>query len=68
MIYRIAEAADWAQAQQTGAFTSADLRLEGFIHCSEKHQVLPWQIIELAHDLEAVGLEFLEDLLFAHFM
>ncbi|QNH63596.1 DUF952 domain-containing protein [Hymenobacter sediminicola] len=40
MLYRISEAADWQQAQQTGFFASSDLAAEGFIHCSELHQVL----------------------------
>jgi uncharacterized protein (DUF952 family) len=40
MIYRIAELADWQRAKDIGFFASADLALEGFIHCSEKHQVL----------------------------
>ena len=39
MIYRITEAADWCQAQRDGVFASADLAAEGFIHCSERHQV-----------------------------
>ena len=39
MIYRIAEQADWKRAQRDGAFASADLSLEGFIHCSEQYQV-----------------------------
>jgi uncharacterized protein (DUF952 family) len=40
MIYRIAEENDWKRAQQLGEFASADLALEGFIHCSEQHQIL----------------------------
>jgi uncharacterized protein (DUF952 family) len=40
MIYRITEQAEWNRAQSEGAFASADLALEGFIHCSELHQVL----------------------------
>jgi uncharacterized protein (DUF952 family) len=40
MIYRIAESADWQNAIDTGFFASADLAQEGFIHCSEKHQIL----------------------------
>ena len=40
MIYRIAQPADWQQAQQTGFFASADLEAEGFIHASELAQVL----------------------------
>ncbi|GAB3326014.1 hypothetical protein GCM10027511_35450 [Hymenobacter humi] len=40
MLYRIAEPADWQQAQQTGFFASPDLAAEGFIHSSEKHQIL----------------------------
>ncbi|MDQ2771903.1 MAG: DUF952 domain-containing protein [Bacteroidota bacterium] len=40
MLYRIAEAADWHHARQTGFFASADLAAEGFIHSSESHQIL----------------------------
>ncbi|MDB5267286.1 MAG: hypothetical protein JWP58_326 [Hymenobacter sp.] len=40
MLYRIAEPADWHHAQQTGFFASADLAAEGFIHSSERHQIL----------------------------
>ncbi|OGX85817.1 DUF952 domain-containing protein [Hymenobacter glacialis] len=40
MLYRIAEPADWQQAQTTGFFASADLAAEGFIHSSEQHQIL----------------------------
>jgi uncharacterized protein (DUF952 family) len=39
MIYRIAEQADWIRAEEVGEFASADLAIEGFIHCSEHHQV-----------------------------
>ena len=39
MIYRIAEAADWAAARQDGSFASPDLAAEGFVHFSERHQV-----------------------------
>ena len=39
MIYRIAEQADWNRAQRDGFFVSADLAAEGFIHCSQQHQV-----------------------------
>lgn len=39
MIYRIAEPADWVSAQATGAFASADLAREGFIHCASRIQV-----------------------------
>ncbi|MBC8084341.1 MAG: DUF952 domain-containing protein [Hymenobacter sp.] len=40
MLYRIAEPADWQHAQQTGFFASTDLAAEGFIHSSERAQVL----------------------------
>ena len=40
MIYRIAEQTDWQNAQQTGAFASADLTREGFIHASEQAQIM----------------------------
>ena len=39
-VYRIAEREDWLQCLRLGHFASADLKREGFIHCSEKHQVL----------------------------
>ena len=37
---RIAEAADWQHAQQTGFFASANLAAERFIHSPEQHQNL----------------------------
>lgn len=40
MIYRITDIAAWRQAEATGVFVSPDLALEGFIHCSERGQVL----------------------------
>lgn len=40
MIYRIASAQDWLLALRLGQFASADLTLEGFIHCSEYQQIL----------------------------
>lgn len=40
MIYRIAVPEDWLQCLRTSQFVSRDLSLEGFIHCSEKHQIL----------------------------
>jgi uncharacterized protein (DUF952 family) len=39
MIYRIAESTDWAAAQSSGRFASADLAAEGFIHFAERWQV-----------------------------
>jgi uncharacterized protein (DUF952 family) len=39
-IYRITENAFWQSAQRTGEFVSPDLGIEGFIHASERHQVL----------------------------
>lgn len=39
MIYRIAEPTDWAAAQSSGRFASADLAAEGFIHFAERWQV-----------------------------
>ena len=40
MIYRLTTAAEWAAAQTSGEFRSADLAAEGFIHCSERAQIL----------------------------
>src|SRR5215831_21264740 len=39
MIYRIADATDWANAQASGYFASADLATEGFIHCCTAQQI-----------------------------
>lgn len=39
MIYRLAEPGDWADALSKGEFKSADLGLEGFIHCASRSQV-----------------------------
>lgn len=39
MIYRLAEPADWASAQRTGFFASADRTAEGFIHFVARSQV-----------------------------
>jgi len=40
MIYRLTLQADWQRAQPDGMFASEDLANEGFIHCSERHQIL----------------------------
>lgn len=39
-IYHVATADQWHAAQATGALTAASLASEGFIHCSQAHQVL----------------------------
>jgi uncharacterized protein (DUF952 family) len=66
MIYRIAEAADWARAQQTGQFASADLQLEGFIHCSEQHQILRTAAKHYARKKALVLLEIDETKILDH--
>ena len=63
MLYRIAEAADWQQAQQTGFFASADLSAEGFIHSSEQYQVLETARRYYAGRADLVLLEWDEALL-----
>jgi uncharacterized protein (DUF952 family) len=65
MLYRIAEAADWQQAQQTGSFASADLVAEGFIHSSEKHQILETARRYYAGRADLVLLEWDEEALAA---
>jgi uncharacterized protein (DUF952 family) len=40
VIYRLTSAAAWAAAQAEGEFCSPDLDAEGFIHCSERAQIL----------------------------
>lgn len=39
IIYHITTAADWQQAKETGFYEHPSLAAEGFIHCSEDHQV-----------------------------
>ena len=63
MLYRIAEAADWQQAQETGFFASADLAAEGFIHSSERSQILETARRYYAARPDLVLLELDEDAL-----
>jgi uncharacterized protein (DUF952 family) len=65
MLYRIADLADWQQAQETGSFASADLAAEGFIHCSEKYQVLETARRYYAGQARLVVLEWDEAVLTA---
>ena len=65
MLYRIAEVIDWQQAQQTGFFASADLAAEGFIHSSERTQILETAHRYYAARLDLVLLEWDEDALTA---
>ena len=65
MLYRIAEAADWHHAQQTGTFACADLAAEGFIHSSEQHQILETARRYYAGRAALVLLEWDEDALAA---
>jgi len=46
MIFHIAQAAAWIAAQEKGQYEASSLASEGFIHCSDAHQVL-----EVAHRL-----------------
>ena len=39
IIYHITTAAEWKAAQEKGFYEAASLKSEGFIHCSEEHQV-----------------------------
>ncbi|GAB3296557.1 DUF952 domain-containing protein [Hymenobacter tenuis] len=65
MLYRIADPADWEQAQQTGFFASPDLAAEGFIHCSEQHQILETAHRYYPHRTGLVLLEWDEEALAA---
>jgi uncharacterized protein (DUF952 family) len=40
VIYHIAARAEWERAQRAGAYQGDTLASEGFIHCSEAHQVV----------------------------
>ncbi len=39
IIYHVTTAAEWNAAKEKGAYTTPSLADEGFIHCSEEHQV-----------------------------
>jgi len=39
IIYHVTTAAEWKAAQEKGFYEAASLKAEGFIHCSEEHQV-----------------------------
>ena len=39
MIYHVTSRAAWEQAQSAGEYRAESLATEGFIHCSELHQV-----------------------------
>ena len=39
IIYHVTTAAEWSAAKQAGAYESPSLKAEGFIHCSQEHQV-----------------------------
>jgi uncharacterized protein (DUF952 family) len=38
-IYHITTKQDWNDAKEKGFYTAPSLKTEGFIHCSEEHQV-----------------------------
>lgn len=40
-VYHITKREQWEEAQSTGAYRGDTLDTEGFIHCSEMHQVVP---------------------------
>jgi uncharacterized protein (DUF952 family) len=39
IIYHVTTAAEWNAAKEAGAYESPSLKAEGFIHCSQEHQV-----------------------------
>ena len=39
VIYHVTTAADWQEAKQKGFYDHPSLNEEGFIHCSQEHQV-----------------------------
>ena len=39
IIYHLTTATEWKAAQEKGFYEATSLKAEGFIHCSEEHQV-----------------------------
>ena len=39
IVYHVTRRADWVKAIEEGCYEAPSLALEGFIHCSQEHQV-----------------------------
>ena len=39
VFYHVTTAADWEAAKEKGEYIHSSLEAEGFIHCSQQHQV-----------------------------
>lgn len=39
IVYHVTTKAEWNKAQQNGLYEAPSLEAEGFIHCSQEHQV-----------------------------
>lgn len=39
IIYHVTTAADWKAAKESGQYHHPSIKTEGFIHCSQEHQV-----------------------------
>ena len=70
IIYHVTTAADWTVAQQKGFYDHASLTAEGFIHCSQEHQVAgvleryfagKTNLVKLAIDTDKLTSKFVFD-------
>jgi uncharacterized protein (DUF952 family) len=56
IIYHVTTAAEWKEAQEKGFYEHPSLAAEGFIHCSQEHQVAGVLERYFAHKTDLVKL------------
>lgn len=70
IIYHVTTAADWKDAQSKGFYEHPSLKEEGFIHCSQDHQVAgvleryfagKTDLIKLAIDTDKLNSKYVFD-------
>ena len=70
IIYHVTTAADWKTAQENGFYNHPSLIAEGFIHCSQEHQVAgvleryfsdKTDLIKLVIDTDKLTIKFVFD-------
>ncbi|MEM6763284.1 MAG: DUF952 domain-containing protein [Bacteroidota bacterium] len=60
MIYHLTSHSQWLEALNKGIYLHESLKLEGFIHCSTKEQLIPTATLHFKGETELVILEIVE--------
>lgn len=68
IIYHIAQGKDWEEAKQKGSYEHPTLRSEGFIHCSQDHQVAGVLVRYFAGETDLIKLVIDTDKLTSKFV